>query len=654
MIPHESVQVVIPALNEEEAIGTVVTRLRDRGFARIRVVDNGSDDATVERARAAGAETVVEPRRGYGQACWTGAQALPADVGWILFCDADGSDDLDDVMRFLAEAGSGVDFVLGDRRTRPCARAAMTTVQNFGNALSVGLVRLGWGHRYRDLGPLRLIRRSLYEDIAMRDRGFGWTLEMQVRAVEQGARIVELPVGYRRRQGGRSKISGTLKGSAQAGAIILSTIARLAWRRVPAGLLWAGALVFAGAALMAPHGEASALQVPWFLFGAAVMSLGFCLAWRRIKEGGPGFAIPAWWFWAVAVGARVLLIPMEPGDDVWRYFWEGRIQLAGHSPFLEPPNAPGLAALRPEWWNLINHREHTAIYPPMFQLLLRLFAATFGDALWAWKSVVVAADLAVCAALAARFGRAGALLFAWNPLVLYATAGGAHFESFLLLALVVAWRAWDQARWHVAAFAVGVSAGVKWITLPLIAWMAWRHRGNPARVVTMTAGALAPLAISVLWFRIEYGAIGDLWPREFVAGARGMDLAPWLAGLVIPALADSNYWIPFVFGPLAVAVLLRAQTFPGAAEMYVTLLLCFLPSVHPWYFVWLIPWAIQSANPGPLFLSVSAFVYFRVWQTHDLTGVWELSAWERLAVWLPFAGATLWWLWRRGDRRQAS
>jgi hypothetical protein len=119
------------------------------------------------------------------------------------------------------------DFVLGDRTQNPASRGAMTTAQRFGNALATTLIRWGWGHRYADLGPLRLIRRSALEQIAMRDRGFGWTVEMQVRAVEIGLRIREVQVRYRPRQGGVSKISGTIKGTLRAGAVIITTIGRL-------------------------------------------------------------------------------------------------------------------------------------------------------------------------------------------------------------------------------------------------------------------------------------------------------------------------------------------------------------------------------------------------------------------------------------------
>ena len=218
--------VLIPALNEEATIGSVIADLRSHGFRHIRVVDNGSSDQTVCRARLAGAEVLSEPRRGYGRACWTGLHHPPSDAEWILFCDADGSSDLRDLERMVS-AASHADLVLGDRRTNSANRPAMTAAQRFGNALATTLIRLGWGHRYADLGPLRMIRIEALDRIAMRDRGFGWTVEMQVRAVELGLRVREVPVRYRNRRGGKSKISGTVSGTIRAGVVIVATISRL-------------------------------------------------------------------------------------------------------------------------------------------------------------------------------------------------------------------------------------------------------------------------------------------------------------------------------------------------------------------------------------------------------------------------------------------
>jgi len=226
----ESVLVVIPVCNEAATIAAVIQALQALGLWRIRVVDNGSSDNTASLAGAAGAEVLYEPILGYGRACWRGIQHLPRRVQWVLFCDGDGSDDLSAVPQLLA-LRPAYDFILADRTATASGRAAMTIVQRFGNRLATTLIRWGWGYSYRDLGPLRLIRRSALEALQLQDRGFGWTVEMQVRAIESGLVICEVPVAYRRRQGGRSKISGTLIGSVQAGAIILGTLARLSLRR---------------------------------------------------------------------------------------------------------------------------------------------------------------------------------------------------------------------------------------------------------------------------------------------------------------------------------------------------------------------------------------------------------------------------------------
>jgi len=222
--------VIIPAHDEEECIAGVVQRLREHGFTRIRVVDNASTDRTGERAAEAGAEVLSHSRAGYGLACWLGGERVPPDVEWLLYCNADASDDLEALDRF-AEFAPGYDLILGCR-TRPEDQQTMTRPQRFGNWLAPFLIRLLWRHRFHDLGPQRAIRLAAYRKIAMRDRGFGWTVEMQVRAVEAGLRIAEIPVRSFPRPAGKSKISGTLRGSILAGSIILRTIGFLALRRI--------------------------------------------------------------------------------------------------------------------------------------------------------------------------------------------------------------------------------------------------------------------------------------------------------------------------------------------------------------------------------------------------------------------------------------
>ena len=221
---------LIPVRNEETTIERVIISLQSYGLKHIRVVDNGSSDRSALKAQKAGAEVLFEPIAGYGRACYRGLQDIPPPIDWILFCDGDGSDDLSCLPEFFSLCDR-YDLIIGDRRSTEQDKAAMTPVQNFGNGLASRLIGLGWGHWYKDLGPLRLIRRSALAKIQMQDRGMGWTVEMQVRAIEEQLRIIEIPVTYHPRQGGKSKISGTINGSIQAGTVILTTIGKLYLRR---------------------------------------------------------------------------------------------------------------------------------------------------------------------------------------------------------------------------------------------------------------------------------------------------------------------------------------------------------------------------------------------------------------------------------------
>lgn len=221
--------IVIPAHNEGACVGDTVRRLRGCGFPRIRVVDNGSRDDTAQAAVQAGAEVIRDARVGYGLACWLGGLDLPADVDWILYCNADGSDDLEALNRF-AELAPDYDLILG-ARTDPRDLAMMSLPQRLGNWLAPALIGIFWGQRFADLGPQRAVRVPALTRLAMRDRGFGWTVEMQVRAVEEGLRIVEIPVRSHPRVAGISKISGNLRGTIAAGFIILKTLGVLAVRK---------------------------------------------------------------------------------------------------------------------------------------------------------------------------------------------------------------------------------------------------------------------------------------------------------------------------------------------------------------------------------------------------------------------------------------
>lgn len=223
----ERFALIIPALNEEAAIGPTLDALRGALLAQLIVVDNGSTDRTAELARSHGAQVVSEPRRGYGSACLAGMAALSPEITVVAFMDGDGSDDPADLPRLLEPIERGeADMVLGSRVLGEREAGALTPQQRFGNALATFLLRIFHRARYTDLGPFRAIRRDALDRLGMRDLNFGWTIEMQIKAARHGLRVREIPVAYRRRRAGQSKISGTLRGTFSAGAKIIWTIFR--------------------------------------------------------------------------------------------------------------------------------------------------------------------------------------------------------------------------------------------------------------------------------------------------------------------------------------------------------------------------------------------------------------------------------------------
>lgn len=211
------VTVIVPALNEADAIGAVLDEI-PADAQTVIVVDNGSTDDTVELATAHGARVVREPRRGYGRACLAGLREdLAGEL--VVFLDADRSDFPAEMLTLLAPIQDGAaDMVLGYREGVGRSWSARV-----GTALCVTLINVLWRTHYRDLGPFRAVRRSALDRLAMKDETWGWTIEMQVKAVEAGLRVVELPIRQRPRLG-KSKISGTFVGVVRAGSRMLATV----------------------------------------------------------------------------------------------------------------------------------------------------------------------------------------------------------------------------------------------------------------------------------------------------------------------------------------------------------------------------------------------------------------------------------------------
>jgi len=224
---HPKIELIVPARNEERSIGGVLGEIPPGLYARILVVDNGSTDQTAAVARAAGATVLAEPRRGYGRACLRAIAELSPETEVVVFMDADASDVASEAAALVQPILDGeADLVIGSRTQGSAEPGALQPHQRFGNRLATGLIRLLYGHRYSDLGPFRAIRVSSLGALAMRDTGYGWTIEMQIQAVKNGLRVREIPVSYRRRIG-ESKISGRPGASIAAGFKILWTVLRL-------------------------------------------------------------------------------------------------------------------------------------------------------------------------------------------------------------------------------------------------------------------------------------------------------------------------------------------------------------------------------------------------------------------------------------------
>lgn len=223
MRDSRTIGLVIPALNEAANLGDVLSRIP--GWVDfVCVVDNGSSDGTSDVARGAGATTLLEARRGYGWACSAGI-GVARHVDVIVFADADGSDDLSAIDQLVNPIlGDSADLVLGNRMAGFAEKHSLSVAQRAGNALACHLIRWRFGHRYSDLGPFRAVRTASLLDLGLRQMTYGWTVEMQVRALTRGIRVAEIPVCYRTRRAGRSKVSGSPMGIIRAGYHIIRTI----------------------------------------------------------------------------------------------------------------------------------------------------------------------------------------------------------------------------------------------------------------------------------------------------------------------------------------------------------------------------------------------------------------------------------------------
>ena len=649
---------IIPALDEEDSIGAVV-RAVPALVSETIVVDNGSRDRTADVARAAGARAVAEPRRGYGQACLAGiAAATGADV--LVFLDGDGSDDPAQLADVVAPVLEGrADLVIGSRRLGLREPGAQPWHAVLGTRLCVGLMNVLAGSSASDLGPFRAISANALRRLGMRDRNYGWTVEMQVKAARLGLRVVEVPVAHRRRFGGRSKVSGTVRGTIGAATKIIATILRhtgggprvsldplagaarpsTSARGARAVLVCAGVVLSACVLAWAlgpppPARIATHLALFGLAFGSYLVAL---VASRGLSRRGLLLALGLGLLWrAVLVAAPPLL-----SNDINRYVWEGRVQLHGGNPYRwsDRPESPRWVPLRDAVYDGLNHKEYTAVYPPLFVLTTRAVVAVH-DSFSAMKAFMVVCEMATLGLLALVLKRRALpperlLVLAWSPLALVEIAGSGHNEAFAIVWLVLALLALDADRPLVSALAAGAGFASKF--LPGLVAAAWARRYRWWHVLAAAAAAavlVVPFLSGQQTMLLSLTKYSRFWtfnetlfaPLEAALGAH--EAAVRAGALITLALALVLAW---------------RRTEPVAAAMAVVVASLLLsPNVLPWYALWLVPLLVVRDEPAALLFTGTvslAYLVYPGWQSGE---PWKIDwAWRALEYG-PCALVALW------------
>ena len=368
-------------------------------------------------------------------------------------------------------------------------------------------------------------------------------------------------------------------------------------------------------------------------------------------------------FWFVAVVMRLIALPLEPGDDFWRYQWEGKIQLAGFNPYVNPPDDPALELLREDFpaWHKINHRHFRTIYPPGAELLFRVFAQISESPLL-YKLVFGAADLATAGILllllspATRY--ASGALYAWNPLVVYCFAGSARFDSLMILPMiagVVCLVRYESARdattkWWLAlpaAALFGAAISIKLIPLLLIPLCVFALR---QRAVVLVLSLAIPAALSLLY---GYPRV-PIWQSldDFAYVTRVNDLFWWIVEETVwpnPRQKNYQYNVILVAAVALVSLFFYRDWKRGTVWVLGTALIL-SPVLHPWYCTWILPFAAWRRVLPWHVLSVTLFAYFLFWNERLFLLPWRSELWLRGIIMLPPIAALLFIASRNADR----
>jgi hypothetical protein len=396
----------------------------------------------------------------------------------------------------------------------------------------------------------------------------------------------------------------------------------------------AAALTIGACVLTAIGGEAGGDHIlPW-LTTLAALTLVWLLSLRS-KSISPTLLL------GTAIAIRLVFLFMPTGYDAYRYVWEGRILLEGFNPYVHPPNDPLLTPFRNEIWQSVGHPDATAIYPPLTQWLFAAMAS-LGIGLLGFKIVFAAADMALCALLSRKFGPRAALIYAWNPLAAVSFAGGGHYDSLFMIAMVLAWVMFQsENRFQTkTALWLGASIALKWMAAPLGLWLVihqWKSRGFKNAVLT---GGLVALPVILAWSALSLWT-GEwslqLMPPAFSRAARSAELIPAIADFVFQNGQLHNRWFMFAMVIAWICVGMKSRSFLEAAHWGFPATYILSPMLHAWYFVWALPFAVKSRNAGFIALAASGILYYLVHYTLEQPGgKWTFTWWERAGIWLPF------------------
>ncbi len=373
------------------------------------------------------------------------------------------------------------------------------------------------------------------------------------------------------------------------------------------------------------------------LWGAAFgcyLSAAVRLGGPELQPGGadgPRPGVRSRDLWLLGIAARLALLPLLPHftDDIYRYMWDGWVQVNGVNPYLHPPAAPELAELRTGWHELVNHPGVRTIYPPAAQVVFAGLAL-LGPSVWIFKAAWLAADLAMAevirrvAATRAGDGRLPLLLYLWSPLLLVEVAWGGHLEPLGLLPMALAL----AATGTVGGAWLALSAGVKFAPAAALPAL-WRRRGG--RAALAFAAAAAALALPYLIGagpRVADGLseYARRWsfnpgPHRLLAAAAGPDAARWMGGAAVAGVAGWAAWRRWPLG--------RTLLWTIGTGLIVS------PTLHPWYLLWVLPFAALRGSRGWILFTGTALLGY--WH-HDLfltTGEWPQPAWLSALTWGP-------------------